>query len=298
MKKINTILFFLTLVLCSCDYHIKLAKCEVALNFNITENAGFLVTVEAVPDEDNVCYLYSIYESRTFDSIMSLYNDETKMMQSILDGFEETYENVYKYYYEASGHQYIAEFHDVMLKYARSGQTFANLVPSTDYTVFGFCVDPYEKTPIGGLQTLRFKTTKIPDDALNMSFDFMIQDSPEHFYYYVKPSYHGQICKDFYFTNIVSEEELNTDYDGNLFNYIYTRYALFSGMEMLELLLSYDISRHEDLLIHYDEVGKSYILFAVPYNPKYQERIYTYHFKYEPNMQTGYTHDKFYGDTE
>ena len=128
-----------------------------------------------------------------------------------------------------------------------------------------------------------------------MTFEFMLQDTGDHFYYYVKPTLDGLICNDLYYADIVSDIDLKENYSNNLQEYIESNLELYSEMDLLGLFLSHDITRKENYLIHYDyqEAGEGlgYTVFAVPYNPKYQSKAYYYHFHYKPGMFVDYTYN-------
>lgn len=294
MKNINIILITLLAVMSGCSYKAQLSTEETNLNFTITENSGFLVSVAATPDDDRVYYLYSVYKASVLDSLVSLYNNETEAMQDVIDSTKTLYEEYKDYYTHSLKHSYMAEFEDLMLYYSKSELTFPNLIPETEYVAFGFCVDPISLKPIGRLQKLYFETTAIPEDAREMTFEFMLQDTKDHFYYYIKPTYEGLVCNDLYYADIVSDRDLKENYDNDLGTYINSMFELFNDIDMLDLLLSQDITRREDVMIKYDYLeegeGLGYTVFAVPYNPKYKSEVYCYHFHYKPGMFVDYTY--------
>ena len=146
MKKGLFILLSSVLLLAGCEHKAVIHIKETNLNLAVTENYGFIVTVSVTPDDDRVFYLYSVYETAELDSIIRSYPGETEAMQDVMDSAVTLY-GEYAEMYREYGHEYIADFEDLMLYFSKDTHTFVNLKPETDHTVIAFCVDPYFSYP-------------------------------------------------------------------------------------------------------------------------------------------------------
>lgn len=165
---------------------------------------------------------------------------------------------------------------------------FLNLKPMTIYYVFGFCIDPYKKVPLGPVQKQAFSTPEYHPLTDGVDFDFMIRDTRDEFFYYVRPSYKGRICFDSFFSTMLKDSDYNSEpYNGDIRAYL--KDWMKSMGENVNLFLSIDISRYESILEL--EEGEDYTIIGCPYANLGNGPLTLLHFQYKEGMTTSYGHD-------
>lgn len=149
----------------------------------------------------------------------------------------------------------------------------------------GLVLRPGTRKALGSVQTKRFTTTDIQMISKPMQFDFMLDDDPDGFMYYVKPTYKGRICLDPYVSLIVKKDTLDAPpYHGDVKKYALDWYM--ARKNDIDRYLRCDISRTvvNDIM----EQGNRYVLMAAPYNFSEDLNVLKMEFTYRDGMKTGY----------
>lgn len=271
----------------SCSYKTELTGKDVEIRFELDGLKGTQVKVTAIPAKDNCVYVFDVAAASALDSALAV-NSEYEVMQNSLKELYKEYE-LFKKIFKEEGAAYMAEFEDFALYQGKVSKYQTGLTPETDYYVVGYCVNPFDRTPAGSLYKMKFKTTAISPEPSRLVLDYMVRDGKDCLYYYTKPTLDGEIDKEQYLVDIVSDTELSL-FDNDVNAYARYMYGKIVEYGLIDLYLRSDISRNEI----YDLVeNEGYTIFGAPFNINNMNSIYKFHFIYKKGISTDtYTHDK------
>lgn len=285
MKK-SLFLILAAVVLSSCSYHRIVIPHPTQLNFEMLDMGGNYVHIKVVPDNDYTIYLADVIEADEYEKTM-LAMTEDEFQRSCIASSKEHYAN-WKKEWTGDTCKYLAgeiehEF------FSSQNQLYAiRLKPRTKYYVYGFCINPNSMEPLGTMQKMAFTTPSYNPFPDGVDFDFMIRDTKEAFYYYVRPSKDGRICFDGYFTTIFKDSEYKVEpYSGNIA--AYTKNWINTLGDDIENYISIDISRFDNFQNLVE--GEDYTIVAGPYLNIGNGPLILLHFKYRRGMTTPYKHD-------
>lgn len=272
----------------ACSYEQKISYKATALHVALDVIKSNYILVSVQPDNDKVFYLIAPVKRTAYDECtQKMGKSDEYVMQAIIDS-SRAYYNTWLGYAIRPDDKYIATFQDLMLYYAAQSRYFTGLTPDTEYYLCTFCVHPDKQIPIGSLSKTYFKTPAIGIEQSDMTFDFMFRNAggtTNHCY--IKPTSKstGKICKDPYFADFVSEDDLKTYFEGCLNKYIEESLPYYKDFLMTDICRS--MPRYMDDLTP----GKKYIIFACPYISNWADHLYTLTFTFEPGLEIPYSHD-------
>lgn len=286
MKKILPFLF-VAAMLCSCNYQSEIRNRDTTLDLQLLDLGGNYAYVQVAPANDYTLYCASVMEVDKYDRYMSLMSEE-EFQKLVMDSISVHYYRWRTTWY-GNTDKYVADI--VEHEYAVSTGTryFLHLEPQTDYYVYAFCVNSNLSGPLGPIQKKKFTTPQYTPVAKGVDFDFMIYDTEDIFYYYVRPSFKGKVCFDVYFSTVMQDSiYLAEPYLGDIRAYL--KDILVAAGPEVDYFLSIDISRYETILDL--EEGKDYTIMCCPYLNLGNSPITVRHFTYERGMKTTYDHDE------
>lgn len=265
----------------SCSYLPTRSASSTEIEFELTSLLGTRVMVTANPKDNNTLFYFNVVSAVEYGKLQAEYGDG--LAQYLVD---EAYGIYTKWLEEVSkGQSYRASWNDFWCFGRGNIKYFVNLTPLTDYVVCGVVLRPGTRKALGGVQTKRFTTTDIQMISKPMQFDFMLDDDPDGFKYYVKPTYKGRICLDPYVSLIVKKDTLDAPpYHGDVKKYALDWYM--ARKNDIDRYLRCDISRTvvDDIM----EQGTRYVLMAAPYNFSEDLNVLKMEFTYRDGMKTGY----------
>lgn len=285
MKRL--LLFAITCFLAaSCSYREDTVRRNVRLDFEITKIKGTNVLVTVTPEKDNVPYIFSVAEADWIDEMLKQ-GSEAEFTRSMADSSVRYYNNWLEKWPDKG--EYTSTLRDHVLYETTISIYALRLKPLTEYYALAVCVDDRTMKPLGPLQKKRFKTIDISPNVRDTEFDFMIYDTKDKFYYYVRPSIKGEICRDAFFSTIIKESDyLAPPYNGDIRKYLE---AWKKKMDAdIESFLGVDITRFETILDLKE--NEKYAIVAMLFNSLPDNPIYLRHFKYKKGEQTSYSHDE------
>lgn len=292
MKRTLLNILATTLLLSACASKADYVTYEVNLNLGLEECLTSQIMATAKPSSDNIYYLIAPYEIGCGMSLEEFMDFRLKFLKGFYDMQCEQWKD----------QEYKCSFADYCLNYASSSVVFKNLKSGADHLLAGCCINPETCEIVGSIQTMPFRTMDIKDfHGSRLELDFMfIDDIRTHSTkYYVRPTIHGLLCKDYYVLEFcVSKDVLEAKYDGKLKNYVkeFMEWRIENGLTV-DSYLRKDISmRYYDYNDEYQaerfEEGKTYVLWAVPFCEDYLDHIYSLTFTFTPGMCIKYSHDK------
>ena len=276
----------MSLLLVSCSYMREINLSDTRLNFRILEVKGNYALIMTEPDNDYTLYLADIMEADDFERALSSMT-EMEFQGLCIAAAKEHYSQwrmkwpgrTDKYVADESEHEYLGSPN---LGY------FLRLKPLTRYYVYGFCFNPDKSSPLGPIQKLQFSTTEYNPPAEGIDFDFMIRDTDNGFYYYVRPSIKGRISFDTYFSTVFKDTDYNAaPYCGDIRAYLKDWLAVMG--DEADNFLSVDITRFQTILNL--EEGEDYTIVGCPYINLGNGPLTLFHFKYSKGVNTKYAHD-------
>lgn len=290
MKKL--LLFAISsLLLASCSYLREVNLSDTQLNFRILEVTGSYALIMSEPDNDYTLYLGDVMEADDFDRMLSSMT-AAEFQEKCMAAAKENYTR-WRMEWPGRTDKYVAdEFEHVYYVSPNQGY-FLHLKPLTRYYVFGFCVNPYKSKPLGPVQKLEFYTTEYNPVTKGIDFDFMIRDTDDGFYYYVRPSIRGKISFDTYFSAVFKDTDYYAEpYCGDIRAYL-KDWIADKGNDVDDFL-SVDISRF-DTTLNLEE-GEDYTIVGCPYVNLGDGPLTLLHFKYTKSLRTEYSHDSIISD--
>lgn len=286
MKKL--LLFAATsLLLTSCSYLREINFSDTRLNFKILEVKGSYALILAEPDNDFTLYMADVMEADEFDRALSSMA-EAEFQEECMAAIKEHYTRWRKEWPGRTDKYVAGEFEHEYYVSPNQGY-FLRLKPLTRYYVYGFCVNPDKSSPLGPIQKLEFTTTDYSPVIEGIDFDFMIRDTDEGFYYYVRPSIKGKISFDAYFSKVFKDADYCANpYCGDIRAYLKDWMADMG--DEVENFLSVDITRFQTELNL--EEGEDYTIVGCPYVKPGDGPLTLLHFKYYKGLNTTYAHDR------
>lgn len=276
----------MSLLLVSCSYMREINFSDTRLNFKILEVKGNYALIMTEPDNDYTLYLADIMEADDFEKAMSSMT-EMEFQEWCIAATKEHYTQ-WRMEWPGRTDKYVADEFEHEYFISSNQGYFPGLKPLTRYYVYGFCVNPDKSEPLGPIQKLQFSTTEYNPPTDGIDFDFMIRDTDNSFYYYVRPSINGKISFDTYFSTVFKDTDYNAaPYCGDIRAYLKDWLAVM-GNEV-ENFLSVDISRFQTILDL--EEGEDYTIIGCPYVNLGNGPLTLLHFKYSEGMRTSYGHD-------
>lgn len=255
---------------------------------------GTSVAVEIQPEDIRAYYYYDVLPVEQYEQLG--YSDSHYMMLQ-LDSLYSDY-LIWRYYYLKDNTQYLADFKSHCLYRGTTSFFEGELLPNTDYMVAAFCVNPISMQPLGELQKFYFSTISIDSTTVSpMQIDFLINMFNDEYYrcqISVRPSENGKPSEEPYISYIVSEEELNERFQGDMFNLgMYLLTMLREDRTLFNEWANYDIFRFnaEDYLGL--EPGKAYYVLGTPYCYTWFKSIFYRRFVYEPGETLYYGHSRY-----
>lgn len=279
------------LLLASCSYLREVNLSDTRLNFQILEVKGNYALIMAEPDNDFTLYLADIMEADEFDRALSSMT-EAEFQEKCMAAVKEHY-NQWRMEWPGRTDKYVAAEFEHEYYVSPNAGYFLRLKPLTRYYVFGFCVNPEKSKPLGPIQKMEFSTTEYNPVTEGIDFDFMIRDTDDSFYYYVRPSIKGKISFDTYFSTVFKDADYYADpYCGDIRAYLKDWLADIG--DNVEYFLSIDITRFQTILNL--EEGENYTIIGCPYVNLGNGPLTLLHFKYSEGMSTTYAHDDIISD--
>lgn len=287
MKK-TLLLIFAAAILSSCDFMSVVRNRDTVLNLQLLDLGGNYLYAQVDPEDDYTLYYPNVIEVEEFDRYMSMMS-ETEFQQAAIDSMSRHYSE-WRKWWPGNTDYYVADVVEHEYYVSTENGYFIGLKPQTDYYFFAFCVSPEPIKPLGPIQKIRFTTPEYKPSEKGVDFDFMIRDTEESFYYFVRPSQQGKISFDIYFSTIFRDSyyDETSAYGGDI------RAYLKDWLEMMgtdaDYFLSIDISRFQTILDL--EEGEHFTIVACPYVNLGNGPLTVRHFKYEKGMSTSYGHDE------
>lgn len=282
----------------SCSYEPPMIKHPTRIEIKIDPNSikGTQAFITVRPEDDRVYYMTTVISLAEYDEgIRNFGSEEAKVNAAI----KEMYDSYASYWSEHFGdHAYISSFKNSQLIYGAMTHLAVNLTPETDYYAIAYCIDCVNDSTFrmsGELFKEKFRTTEVQYVMSKMQLEYMLRDYDGRMYCYTKPTYFdfdiqhdGKICREPYIMDIISESDLNDNYDGNLFKFAYSYYQNILESGYLSYFLETDISRNEYNFSNDDE-GKYFYVVGAPFNITYLNLLYILKFQYKRNMSTKYS---------
>ena len=303
MKK--TILFIaLACAMAACNIEAPYITEAKELKFDAVEIMGTQMTVNCTPEDDRSYYYFSIMKNTDFTNLgMSDAHFMTVMLDSLYRDYLDWRRDLLY-----DNEEYIMSFRNHSFHYGHASRFFTNLLPETEYVIYGFVINPEDiQLPIGKLYTKVVKTTEVINDISPMVIDFRYDISPKLDTTYwttdgtdinmelvseaiisVRPSINGKPTKDPYVFHIIDDEILAAHYGGDIGVYADNVVAgILSGD--YPSLIRRDISMER----YYMEPGKSYTVMAAAYRTSYRKALYYLHIVAEPGVSQNYSHELY-----
>lgn len=287
MKRIVLILSA-ALAIASCDYRSLLRDRDTSLDFQILDVGDDFVYVQSTPGDDNTLYCGDVITVERYEQYMKSMSEDD-FQKLAVDSLRRYYEE-WKRNWPGNKNQYLADMNEHVFYVSTVDGYYVRLTPKTDYYVYGFCINPETHMPLGPVQKMKFTTLAAGSSSAGMDFDFMIDDRPEAFYYYVRPSRKGRICFSTYFSTVLKDSDYAAEpYNGDIRAYL--KNWIEAMGEQTDWFLSIDISRYETILDLQEE--EMYTIVACPYSNLGNGPLTTLHFKYKEGLKTKeYRHDE------
>lgn len=291
MKKILFILS-IAFTLIACETRSPYITQDTPLHFETSDVMGTQMTVSAWAEDDRAYYYFGIMEADALENIGI--NDE-HIQTIILDNLYQDYLS-WRHDYLVEDQEYIASFESRTFYHSKAQQFFYNLTPETEYVIFGFCINPDNiQKPIGKLYRQRVCTTPVNYDVSPMVIDIMVdvEETPIGALIgaWFRPSINGHATKEPYICGIVSDSELEHEYNGSIKKYADAQVQQISSLddEQLESKLHRDISGEGGGPYMLNE---GYWIVAAAYRISYAHALYTRHFVATPGLHLEYGHDE------
>ncbi|MCQ2334965.1 MAG: hypothetical protein MJZ89_03885 [Paludibacteraceae bacterium] len=288
MKKLLIILFAIT-ALMSCDTRAPYITTDTPLHFEASEVMGTQMSVTAWAEDDRAYYYFDLLEKDFLESIGL--NDE-HLETLILDKLYQNYLD-WRFNYLVENEEYIASFESRTFYHGTAKRFFFNLTPSTEYVMFGFCVNPDNiQKPIGRLYRQPVTTTPVQYDVSPMVIDIMVDVDSSCISAWFRPSVNGHATKEPYICGFVSDSELEFWYHGNIKEYVDAQVKEITAEENTDLVkerLRRDIYGEGSGPYMYNQ---GYWFVAAAYRISYAHALYTRHFVATPGLHLDYGHDE------
>lgn len=274
------------------------------LEFEAVDVMGTQMTVHCTPEDDRSYYYFSIMTQREYKNLnMTDGHFMTVMLDSLYREYLDWRRDLLY-----NNEEYIMSFRNHSFHYGHASRFFTNLMPETDYIIYGFAINPEDiQLPIGKLYTQSVRTTKINNDVSPMVIDFRYDISPVIDTTYwttdgtdiqmelvseaiisVRPSVNGKPTKDPYVFQIIDDETLNKQYGGDIGKY---------ADQVVAGILSGDypslIRRDINMERSYMQPGKGYTIMAAAYRTSYRKALYYMHLYAEPGASQNYSHELY-----
>jgi len=192
------------------------------------------------------------------DTVYQPRSDNSRFMQLMLDSNYKEYIN-WRYDLLVRNEKYIASFASHCLRYGNNDWHFAGLKHESRYMVYAFCVNPETIQPVGELYFTYLTTKEVKESDLKFAFDWKMQGYEAHVT--VMPSND----EDLYVWRVVSQEELDKDYKGNLHDLVYSEVAMYEDYQMIDQVCCKGFS-DRNYGTEFFEAGEYYIVYAVGYD--------------------------------
>ncbi|MBQ0044536.1 MAG: hypothetical protein KBT05_05880 [Bacteroidales bacterium] len=266
----------------SCTAELKYIEYGVDIDFEIVpESIGATkLSAKATPAIDQTFYYWDVIECSELDN--KSMSDEQFMMLKV----DELYVDYLAWRHEllVKGEHYIANFQYHCLSYGPTSYFFSELKPETDYYLYGFCVNPETKDPMGELSKFKFTTQaqQSPDYRNPMTFDFEIHGNEVM----VVPSTEGP--SDYYIWGMLLSSDLK-EYDMNIEPWSIDMVKMMVDSGILREMMCRGITKESESMA----VGQEYIIAASAYDSNYEKTVYTKTFVYtgEPDFEVERSHD-------
>lgn len=273
----------------ACNTEARFNSRGTELTFHVHDLMGTQVTVETTLKDDECYYYMNIISKEEYDK----QNHPDKIFMSLMmDSLEVEYLE-WKREYLKENVPYIASLRSHFFDYGGSTHFFVGLTPETDYYIYGFCVNPNTKEPVGKLYKQLVTTTALDTTTISpMVLDFRVEDMPEQgkTRITIRPSVDGKPYQEPFacIPTSVPERLIEEEYGGDIVRYADSIFAFMNEISIQEIFIKRDITTFED----YDLIpGERYILLAAAYRITYAQALYSLHYTFEPGMKLPYQHD-------
>lgn len=275
------------ILLSSCSYLSPFNLSNTSLKMEVLDLKATYALIKITPSNDYTLYMADVMKAEDFEKLLDSLS-EAEFQELCIKKINERY-NQWRELWPGNTDKYVANLCDHEYYVSPLQGYFLNLKPSTKYYVYGFCFNPNTSKAMGPVQKLAFTTTENRPSPIGVDFDFMIHDTKDDFFYYVRPSQGGRIWYDGYFSAIFKDSEyIKTPYDGDIRAYL--KNWLKDSKDYIEGFLNIDISRCQSNLIL--EEGEYYTILACPYINIGDGPLTLLHFQYKKGMNTKYRHDE------
>lgn len=279
--------------LMSCNTKAPYLRVESELTFVVEAVSGTQVEVSASAADDRSYYFFDIIETSVIKDLnISDYN----LMMFALDVLYREYLD-WRFNYIVRNEGYITDFRSHMFQYGPCRKTFSNLMPDTDYTILGFCIDPDNiQEPIGKLYKIPVHTTLPNAEISKMNIDLRVDvmdygptEDSLTVMLSLRPSVDGMPTRNTYAAIAVTNQELREYSNGNLLAYAMDMMVnLAQGVTPPEVLVSHDIDSEARNFHRGDTIWFA----AAPFTTAFAHTFYTRSFVVEPGTQLPYGHDE------
>lgn len=268
MKKTIIVAAFAVLsLLCSCSGELKFGSKGVDIHFEITDGSihATKLFASAYPAVDEMFYYWDVAECSELDRISNQHFMELKVDELYVDYLGWRHEKL------VQGEPYIAAFQYHSLSYGPTSFYFTELEPEKDYYLYGFCVNPVTKEPIGNLHKVKFTTkpNPSPEYRSEMTFDFEVHGNQVM----IVPSVEGQ--DDYFIWDIIPSNTLE-EYHMNIETWALDVVQGFMDSGILRYLMCKGITKEDVAMVP----GQEYIIAAGAYDANFEKTVYTKTFLY------------------
>ena len=159
MKKALT-LAFLCICLAGCNFRERGSLRPTGFEATVSDISGTRAHVRINPQDDHAWYTYMLLYDRDIDYS----KPDSELADRIIAKANEIYDH-----YSATGENNVAQFSDFFCFQGNRDFRIDFLEPDTDYRMFIFQMDPFQKIHIGGTLSVYFNTP--PIDYSDLSFE-------------------------------------------------------------------------------------------------------------------------------
>lgn len=276
-----------------CETRAPYITTDTPLHFEATDVMGTQMTVHAWAEDDRAYFYFDLLEK---DTLEALNMSDEHLMTLILDKLYQNYLS-WRFDYLVEDEEYIASFESRTFFHGKSQRFCFNLKPSTEYVMFGFCVNPDDvQKPVGKLYRQHVCTTPVNYEVSPMVIDFMVDVDTlgvgyAAVFYCIRPSVNGHATQEPYVAALVEEGVLDYFYHGSIREYadsMVSKMLKDETGEELNNMLKRDIMSGGEMA----HPNADYWLVGAAYRISYPQAIYTRHFKATPGLHLPYGHDE------
>ena len=290
-----------SMALSSCNPVAETTSDPVHISVVIKKVDPTTALIYSNPDDYRAYYIIDYMSVEEYDTLGV---SDQKMMEDYANRYYLDYQ-AWKKEQEKTGTPYIASFASMYLERGEVETYAVKLVEQTDYYCVAWCVNPETGKPIGDLQKVKFTTPAVDRSSLSpVVIDLRISMGEIDGYNYCsvayRPSENGKPTKSPYTADIHTEEWLNENFDGDLVECIRETDKVLSNIyvnywdyALSDVATATFVERYESIEDFDFEVGKTYIMYAVPLWANWEKRIYYHKFVFEPGTTISYTHSLY-----